>query len=81
VRLESDPQPSLAGGFLLFGDYNMTPSADDIQFNLRFRADQAGIREQLQRVARAEDRSMQSLLRSFVLEGLKARTDRIPTRA
>jgi hypothetical protein len=40
------------------------------------------LREQLKATARAEDRGVQSLLRCFIVEGLRARmrTDRIPTR-
>ena len=56
-----------------------TTSADYIQVNLRFRTDQ-DLGEQLKATARAED--LQSLLRCFIVEGLRARmrTDRIHTR-
>jgi hypothetical protein len=55
--------------------------ARDIQLNLRFRAGD-DIRPQLKAVAKAEDRSVQSLLRAFVIEGLRARLrdDRITAR-
>jgi len=60
------------------------PSAQDIQVNVRFRAGD-DIREALRAAARAEDRSVQSLLRVIrviIGEGLRARlrTDRIAAR-
>jgi hypothetical protein len=59
----------------------MTPSSEDIQVNVRFRPGD-DIPDQLRAVARAEDRSVQSLLRCFIQEGLRARlcSDRISVR-
>jgi CopG-like RHH_1 or ribbon-helix-helix domain, RHH_5 len=52
-----------------------------IQLNVRFPRDQ-DVREELRRAAQAEDRSVQSLIRCFIVEGLRARlrTDRIAAR-
>jgi hypothetical protein len=51
-----------------------------LQFIVVFRRDAAGdLRDVLKRLARAEQRSQVSLLRSMILEGVRARLHRLPT--
>jgi hypothetical protein len=62
------------------GELKMS-SKTDVQINVKFRQED-DYRDTLGALAKAEDRSVQSLLRVLIIEGLKARlrTDRIPAR-